>query len=190
MRLCLSFPLFSKVTKATDPAVIHRLGRRAGETPCFLWLLTQWRRTGRRRVVNSSLSKQWSFHTAAILAGSGGVNTGVPHDTIQGSVSFGKSQTLVHDGSVGHAPTRSESWVYFTDYTCVQLQFPVNMAAVEKTQVGRLQRIIFEQLLNSKSRAKYDSILTVKIFFKALFFDQKLTTRLASSITCCILLLS
>lgn len=124
------------------------------------------------------------------MAGSGGVNTGVPHDTIQGSVPFRKSQTLVHDGSIGHAPTRSESWVYFTDYVCVQLQLPVNMAAVEKTQAGRLQRIIFEQLLNSKSRAKYDSILKVKIFFKALLFNQKLTARLAWSVTCCILLLS
>lgn len=64
-----------------------------GETPCFLWPLTQRRRTGRRRVVDSSLSKQWSFHTAAILAGSGEVNTGVPHDTVQGSVPFRKSQT-------------------------------------------------------------------------------------------------
>lgn len=93
MRLCLSFPLFSKVTKVADQPMIHRCGHRAGETPCFLWLLTQWRRTGRRRVVNSSLSKQWSFHTAAILAGSGEVNTGVPHDTVQGSVPFRKSQT-------------------------------------------------------------------------------------------------
>lgn len=161
MRLCLSFPLFSKVTEAADRAVIHRCGHRAGETPCFLWLLTQRRRTGRRRVVNSSLSKQWSFRTAAILAGSGGVNTGVPHDTVQGSVPFRKSQTLVHDGSVGHTPTRSESWVNFTDYACVQLQFPVNMAAVEKTQAGRLQRIVFEQLFNSKERAKYDNVLKV-----------------------------
>lgn len=64
-----------------------------GETPCFLWPLTQRRRTGRRRVVDSSLSKQWSFHTAAILAGSGEVNTGVPHDTVQGSVPFRTSQT-------------------------------------------------------------------------------------------------
>lgn len=44
-------------------------------------------------------------------------------------------------------------------YACVQPQFPVNMAAVEKTQAGRLQRIAFEQRINSKDRAKYSNRL-------------------------------
>lgn len=82
----------------------------------------------------------------------------------------GRVKPIVRDGPVGHTPTRSASWVYFIDYACVQLQFPVNMAAVDKTQAGGLQRIVFEQLLNSKERAKYGSILKVKIFFKALLF--------------------
>lgn len=59
-----------------------------------------------------SLTKQWGFQAAAILAGNSGLNTGVPHDIIHGCAPFRRSQCSAApmcDGSLSHTATGQDT---------------------------------------------------------------------------------